>query len=242
MWASHAVSGTRRCAGRCLHRGPRWRVPRWACREPAGRAAPGQGPRVGGVQPGEPGQRADLAQPFGLHDVGEEPGQRGRHPVVRRRVKSSVGSGGGAAVKTSHSGVRRSGYSCCWSPLRPRPPWRAARWPRRPRPCSTCAGPGTGAAPRSIQHPAVRTCCSCSHSCSTFACSALAPAGGTASADRVCANQCSTRRRRAPSAARRIRECAQVRMPAAAGGQVLRPAAHGLADVPLGGAAGCSGS
>jgi hypothetical protein len=26
--------------------------------------------RVGGVQPGEPGQRADLAEPSGLHDVG----------------------------------------------------------------------------------------------------------------------------------------------------------------------------
>ena len=33
----------------------------------------------------------------------------------RRSAKSSVGSGGGVAVKMSHSGVSRSGYSFCWS-------------------------------------------------------------------------------------------------------------------------------
>ena len=41
--------------------------------------------RVGGVQPGEPGQRADLAEPFGLHDVRDKPGQRPRHPASAKR-------------------------------------------------------------------------------------------------------------------------------------------------------------
>jgi hypothetical protein len=43
---------------------------------------------VGGIQPGEPGQRTDLAEPFGLHDVGVDPGQRPRYPAsVEREVR-----------------------------------------------------------------------------------------------------------------------------------------------------------
>ena len=40
--------------------------------------------RVGRVQPGEPGQGADLAQPLGLGDVGQESGQRGGHALAGR--------------------------------------------------------------------------------------------------------------------------------------------------------------
>ena len=58
---------------------------------------------VGGVEPGEADERADLAEPLGLHDVVEErlEPRAGTGPVEGR---SPRGSGQAGWVKISHSG------------------------------------------------------------------------------------------------------------------------------------------
>ena len=89
------------------------------------RTVPGQGRpgdqirifRIGCVQPGEPGECPYFPQPLGLHDVGEEASQRGPNAGWVATHREVVGRlGGTGEVKTSHSGVRRSGYSpISWS-------------------------------------------------------------------------------------------------------------------------------
>ena len=180
-------------AGRCPRRGPRWRAPRSGVDR--GQRRPGDQVGVvgvGGVEPGEADQRADLAQPLDLEHVGVEAFSRPGTPSgSRRSAKSSVGRRqlagredlplGGAQVRRSRGPASVAASAPAPVALDRGPDLLVG--PPRELPQRGHVGPGERAA-----SPGSADCSKRRQCCSTLACSSLAPVGGTASADSVCGN------------------------------------------------------
>lgn len=106
---------SRRCAGRCLRRVPRLRAPRSVCPSLAARALTRSGSCGSGVSSRVNPVSARTSRSRSACTTSERTPASGPGTPPRFSAKSSAGSSGGVAVKMSHSGVSRSGYSF-WSP------------------------------------------------------------------------------------------------------------------------------